>query len=111
MTMRYTTQQGKGRVAAVIGDALSEVGAEPLLTMSGPLAAIVAKAEAHSARVAPDREPKGCRYPTCWSASPRPAEGQAVRGRFGRHPTLASPAADRTGTPAAPAPEGRPGAA
>jgi hypothetical protein len=58
MTMRYTTQQGKGRVAATIGNALAEAGAETLLVMAGPLAAVVAKAEPHTARVAPDSGPQ-----------------------------------------------------
>jgi hypothetical protein len=54
MTMRYHDPTGERPVAAVTGDALSEVGAEPLLTMPGPLAAVVAKAEA-------PRRPRGAR--------------------------------------------------
>jgi hypothetical protein len=68
MTLRYTTQQSKGRVAAVIGDALSEAGAEPLLAMPGPLAAVVAQAEAHAARVADDQKAEAVSTP---AAAPR----------------------------------------
>lgn len=64
MTMRYTRQLGRGRVASVIGGALSEAGAEPMLAMPGPLAAVVAKAEAQAARVANDPEPQAADTPS-----------------------------------------------
>lgn len=63
MTMRYTRQLSKGRVASVIGTALSEAGAEPMLAMPGPLASVVAKAEAHAARVANQTKPKAVDTP------------------------------------------------
>jgi hypothetical protein len=76
MTMRYTTQQGKGRVAATIGNALSEAGAEPLVVMPGPLAAVVAKAEAHTARVAPDSGPQTVDTPPAGPRRPGRPKGK-----------------------------------
>ena len=91
MTLRYTRQLAKGRVASVLGDALSEAGAEPILAMPGPLAAAVAKAEAHTARVAPERDAEAVSTPADLPRRPgRPkgkvyeADLECIRRRQGK---------------------------